>query len=113
VTLDKQPVEGATVVFQPETGPHAATGITDSAGAFHLGTYDVKDGAVAGKYRVTVTKVAVTSTTASEQSSASGSSAAPKSDWVTPKKYSNVSTSGLSAEVKEGGENKFTFDLQK
>jgi len=113
VLLDKRPVEGATVVFQPDDNKHAATGMTNADGVFHLQTYEPGDGAVPGKYKVTVTKVTVTSTTASEQSSTSGASAAPKSEWVTPKKYSLATSSGLTADVTEGGENKFSFDLQK
>jgi hypothetical protein len=115
VLLDKQPVEGATVVFHSDGHKHAATGLTDAAGVFHLQTYDIKDGAIPGKYKVSITKVTVTSTTASEQSSTT-SSAAPTSEWITPKKYSNPATSGLTAEVKEvqdAGGNNFTFELQK
>jgi hypothetical protein len=114
VLLDQKPVEGATIVFQPDGGGHtrAATGVTDAAGEFRLQTYDPNDGAVPGKFKVTVTKVEVESTAASEESNVNDSSA-PTSEWLIPKKYGNSATSGLKAEVTEGGENDFTFELKK
>src|SRR6185436_12065008 len=58
VTLDSQPVDGATVVFQPATGAgKAATGMTDKDGKFNLTTSTAGDGAMPGTYKVTVTKV--------------------------------------------------------
>ena len=114
VQFEKRPVEGATVVFQPDGAGHtrAATGVTDSSGNFKLQTYDAGDGAVPGKFKVTITKVTSTST-ATSQESKSNDTAAPKTEWIIPKKYGNVMTSGLTAEVKDGDKNEFAFDLQK
>ena len=59
VTLDGQPLEGASVTFVPEeNGGFPAGGRTDANGAFHLSTYSDGDGARLGDYRVTVTKAA-------------------------------------------------------
>jgi len=114
VLLDKQPVEGASVVFQPDGAGHkrAAAGVTDSAGVVHLQTYDPKDGAVAGKFKVAITKVKVTSTAKSEETQVNDTTSS-KTEYLVPKKYSTAATSGLTAEVKEGSENKFTFELKK
>ncbi len=57
VTLDGQPVEGASVTFSPEEDSgKAAGGLTDSEGVFDLTTFSEGDGALPGDYRVTVTK---------------------------------------------------------
>ena len=58
ITLDGQPVAGATVTFHPETKQqsHVATGLTDEEGAFQLQTFAPDDGALPGDYKVTVIK---------------------------------------------------------
>jgi hypothetical protein len=55
VTLDGSPLEGANITFVPEdnNGP-LATGVTGSDGSYRLTTYNTGDGAVAGKYKVTI-----------------------------------------------------------
>jgi hypothetical protein len=54
VTLDGQPVEGATVLFLPEGGGRQATGQTGADGSFRLTTIDANDGAFPGNYKVVV-----------------------------------------------------------
>jgi hypothetical protein len=55
VTLDDQPVEGASVIFQGESGGgHPAAGQTDSEGVFYLGTFEGGDGAFPGEYKVLI-----------------------------------------------------------
>ena len=57
VTYNGSPVEGAKVTFYPAgEGGKGAFGRTDSTGLAKLSTYDVEDGAVPGKYTVTVFK---------------------------------------------------------
>jgi hypothetical protein len=57
VTLDGQPVAGATVTFHPEAEQgHVATGLTGADGVFQLQTYAEADGALPGDYKVTVSK---------------------------------------------------------
>lgn len=58
VTLDGEPVEGATVSFLPDGDSKAlqASGSTNAQGIAVLKTVD-KDGVRAGKYKVTVSKV--------------------------------------------------------
>jgi hypothetical protein len=55
VTLDGQPVEGATVTFMTEDGKQTSVGATDASGKFQLFTAD-KPGALPGSYKVTVVK---------------------------------------------------------
>jgi hypothetical protein len=54
VTLDGQPLSGATVTFEPVGQGHPAGGITAQDGVFRLTTYRTGDGALPGEYRVTV-----------------------------------------------------------
>jgi hypothetical protein len=56
VLLDDKPLDGATVVFQPEEGGQPASGMTGSDGVFHLTTRTTGDGARSGSYKVTISK---------------------------------------------------------
>ncbi len=58
VTLNGRPVGGAAIVFTPEEGEQA-TGTTDASGRFELSTFQLGDGALPGKHRVTVAKTTV------------------------------------------------------
>jgi hypothetical protein len=60
VTLDGQPLSGASVTFEPQdysTGIQAATGKTGADGSYSLTTTTTGDGAMAGDYKVIITKV--------------------------------------------------------
>lgn len=109
VTLNGNPVDGATVTFQPiDASGKAAVGLTDSAGKYALTTFGSNDGAVSGSYKITVIK---TETPAPSNGDAAGEyvppealgpgarPAAPKN--LLPEKYANAQTSGLTATVKE------------
>jgi hypothetical protein len=57
VTLDGQPVDGATVMFNPlASNGRQATGVTGEDGKFRLTTYSTGDGALPGDYKVTIEK---------------------------------------------------------
>ena len=59
VTLDGKPLSGATVLFIPLEGAtlQSCTGRTDATGRFRLQTMDLqKEGALAGSYKVVVSK---------------------------------------------------------
>jgi hypothetical protein len=54
LTLDGQPVKGATVTFLPEaSGGRPAHGLTLADGSFQLSTFRPNDGALPGNYKVT------------------------------------------------------------
>jgi hypothetical protein len=57
VTLDGQPVEGASVQFVPIGEGQPAFGTTDASGVFTLSTFKQGDGALKGEYKVTVSKM--------------------------------------------------------
>ena len=58
VTLEGEPLAGATVLFMPEDEEEGrpATGFTSADGSFQLMTFKVNDGALPGTYRVLIQK---------------------------------------------------------
>jgi hypothetical protein len=71
VTLDGEPLEGATVTFNPEGGAGApASGLTGSDGVFYLTTRTSGDGVARGSYKVTVTKPAASEVAGTAQPNA-------------------------------------------
>lgn len=131
VTLNGQPVEGATVVFVPKSvaggpaapasaqaqGPQVATGETDAQGRYQLGTFGKGDGAVPGEYLVKVFKYSkpqVTSGTGAGedenyQPPDENAPPPPPLKSLLPEKYANENTSGLSFTVEPKNN---TFDIQ-
>lgn len=88
LTLAGKPVENALVAFIPDDPENeSAIAKTDVNGHFSLTTITSGDGAMAGTYKIEVTKYA---SQASETS-------------VLNKKYSQASTSGLTATIPPGG----------
>ena len=58
VSLDGEPLEGATVTFFRADGKgRPAAGITDPQGSFNMTSYQANDGLPPGDYKVTITKV--------------------------------------------------------
>jgi len=107
VTYNGAPVADASVTFTPEAG-RPATGITDAGGKFTLTTFTTDDGAVPGMHKVSIAP------NASQIPPMPGTpeaavAAAGKPPF--PPRYSNPETSGLTADVKEGGDNDFTFGM--
>lgn len=105
-----EPVSDATVLFVPEGHKHAAVGRTDAEGKFKLQTFDQDDGAVPGDFKVTVRKVEVISA-AGDPEEDDAELPPPEERSLLPDAYGNPALSGLTASVKEGAENNFTFEL--
>jgi hypothetical protein len=130
VTVDGNPIEGATVSFVPqgEEG-RSASGLTDAEGKFSLTTVQSGDGAVPGQYKVAISKI--TGSAGSTSTAAGGgtpsqeemqkameasmkqamSSRPPEVKEEIPPKYTNPDTSGLDREVVSSGDNNFAFEL--
>lgn len=115
VTLDGQPLDSATVSFQPTAGSGEVTSAaaTVSAGAFSI---SAADGLVPGKYRVSVSAkhdVAAGPGAKKKQiDNVTGELVDPPADAVVtqetiPARY-NAQTD-LTADVTAGGPNEFTF----
>lgn len=104
VTFQGKTVAGANVFFVPAKGPRAS-GETDRNGRFRLMTYSSGDGAVPGDFMVGITKFVKDEATSGDP--------VPKLKNELPEKYSNPSTSTLTATVEAGKKNDFSFDLKE
>ncbi|NBV46766.1 MAG: carboxypeptidase regulatory-like domain-containing protein [Planctomycetia bacterium] len=120
VTLDGTPIEGATVVLAPESGSGAAaSGMTNAEGVCAFTTYESRDGAVPGRYLVTVAKTefpegrALTADDPSYDPSTAVAAVVKGSKELLPAKYKTAKTSGLTVEVKDGENPVAAFDLKK
>lgn len=85
VMIDGKPLTSGSVFVIPEKA-RPAIGLIDKNGRFVLRTYDGEDGCVVGKHRIAVT--------ATEAIGNRGVR------WLAPKKYSDVTTSGLEITVE-------------
>lgn len=117
ITQKGNPVAGAIVAFTPVATGTAASGVTDESGVYQLTTRSSGDGAVLGKYRVTIMKYDDQKKVVAEQPPTAYSenlaemakpSALPKN--LLPAKYANPVTSKIEAEVVKGA-NKFDFKV--
>jgi len=105
LTLNGQPVADAEVAFNPKTVGRLAIGRTDSTGHFKLSTGAPDDGAVPGEYTVTLFEYYPP-----DKPPKMSSGPLPSRFAV---KYSDPSTSPLSAKVERGAKNEFTFEATK
>jgi hypothetical protein len=104
VLYQEQPIEGATVVFQPTNGAEGASapsGMTGPDGKFKLRTHPHGDGAPAGKYKVLITWYPAN---AREQEN-------PKNRL--PERYGNPTDTPLDATVNKGPNELEPFRLTK
>lgn len=116
VEYQGEPLAGAMVTFlsgkDDGSDPNAqmAYGQTDRSGSFRLRRFPEYEGAVAGDYRVSVTKVEFIPTTPPNPD--------PERDYppleksVLPDRYRDGKTSGLTATVTAEGPNEFRFVLE-
>ncbi len=111
VTVDGEPVESGTVTFYPSSG-RPATGELGPGGRYRLTTYNSGDGAVPGHHVVTIYAQDVHGSAPKLQNwsdelsyydtprdSSEALLQAAETVWLVPEKYSDRSTSGLTADV--------------
>lgn len=120
VLYNGSPVAGATVSFQ-STGTdktRGASGITNDAGEFELMTFAPGDGAVAGSHKVSVVKSVVEGADPSyfdvnspNYGKTPPTSAAGKTKYLVPEKYSQFDISGLTVNVTDSGDNEIKLEL--
>lgn len=111
VTLDGAPLTKGRIQFMPDNskgtrGP-MATGQIVADGKFVLMTSAPGDGAQVGCYKVVVNCWEET------PFDPNNPKLAPPPKSLIPERYANEQTSGLTAEVKTGTPNEFTFDLKR
>lgn len=112
VTFDGQPLTKGNVQFTPDgskgtRGP-MATGAIGSDGKFTLTTTTPGDGAQVGCYKVSVNCWEEEAPFDPKNPKPS----APAKSLI-PERYTDDNASGLTAEVKAGAKNEFTFELKK
>jgi hypothetical protein len=101
VLYKDKPLNSGVVMFQPENGP-PARGNIQSDGTFELATLGKAEGARIGSNKVRIASRGPGKANAGEV--ALGSSEIPE-------RYNDVSTSGLTVEVKSTGNDPFVFRL--
>jgi hypothetical protein len=100
VLLDGQPLTQGTVVTMPKAGKGANAAVHPD-GTFQLGTNGKGDGASIGTHKVAVILLS--------DSSESAEGPAPKS--LLPQRYGSPESSGLTIDVKGGGESNVILKL--
>lgn len=118
VTLDGKPLADADVGFAfqgvPPEGFFGSAARTDSQGRYELQT-GAKKGAVAGSYRVTVSRIVAPSgvTLNPEEGLDLGQlSASGEVSQTVPVKYTNVGTTDLTTAVEKSKSDGYNFDLK-
>jgi hypothetical protein len=112
VRLEGRPLEGALVTFTNAT--LSASGRTDAEGRFTLTTYESGDGAAPGKHTVTVSKVQLPERdpAAVPMRRTAGMPPSPQARSLIPSRYADPATSGLSADVGDGGSTDIVIEIK-
>ena len=108
VFYNDKPLQFGVVMFQPARG-QLGVGEIQEGGFFRLSSYAIDDGVIAGKHRVCVT--CFEGQRPRKDSPGSGGGTA-SGELLIPRKYTEFGASGLTAEVKESGEQTFEFRLK-
>ncbi|MBA2114161.1 carboxypeptidase-like regulatory domain-containing protein [Bremerella alba] len=113
VRMDGKPLPEAIVVFSPVGGKVSGTAITDEAGHYQMTTFEDHDGVTEGEFQVSVEKIDWIPVGPEKAESADGGNYRRPLKEVrqTPKVYSQLEKSGLTAMVSPDGPNTFDFDL--
>ncbi len=117
LTLDGEPVAGAHIRFSPEGKGPAAFAETDTRGRYQLRTFDPGDGAIPGKYRISVTKevtegvVEFESQQEREEYLKKNGRPTRKTTNALPQKFGNPETSDLAAEISLAGSKRVDLEL--
>ena len=112
VTFEGKPLENGTIEFQPSiAGESVSAGGTVAQGRFEI---PQAEGPVPGKYRVAIYDQVNTATTGSAEGGgpvAGARKSLADLRGVIPPRYNSATE--LTADVKAGGPNSFTFELKK
>lgn len=106
--LDGQPLKEASIHFVPQGSGRDATGTTDANGKFTMSTYEPRDGALPGSYKVVITPFVAAEASpvgaSSEDAMTAASAAAAKqkgkpTDTQMPQSYTRLDQTPLMQEV--------------
>lgn len=112
VLLHGEPAAGVNVQFIPldEVKGRSASGQTDAQGKYVLQTFEAKDGAVPGDYKVVVTRP-ISDAEAFKDKKVEGGGTTGSEGKKIPEKFTNPKTTDLQATV-EAAPNEIPFDLK-
>ncbi len=118
VTMDGEPVAEASVIFVPATDTppmETATGMTNEKGVFTLTSPNgnPQAGAVAGEYKVLISKIIAKSLTEGKEYGTSTGYAVPYTQThLLPAVYRDPKNTPLTATVKKGKNKGMDFELK-
>lgn len=117
ITLDGQPLEGAQVALQliadeKSKYQRPSRAVTTAGGEFTPQTYGSDDGLPVGKYRVGVLKREMVGKPPENFNEENPGAFNLKYKWITPREYSDPTSSGLEIEVTSAGMKPDTIDLK-
>ncbi|QEG38081.1 carboxypeptidase-like regulatory domain-containing protein [Roseimaritima ulvae] len=114
VLLNDQPVEHATITFQPsDPAGKAGSAITDAEGRFEAQTFDPGDGLTAGTHKVAIKKIAMVDASGNIVEEIREPGGITEKHFL-PKKYGDYETSELEITVNADGSNELTpFELKE
>ena len=110
--MDGQPVPVGRIMFHPLKGRPAIGTIGDD-GSYELPTFEQGDGALVGSHTVTIKATRTTGSSGPrnfEEEAQGVPFVEGTTEWLVPEKYSDRSTTTLTAEVK-AEKNTINFDL--
>jgi hypothetical protein len=112
VSLDGEPLGGASVMFHHESG-QTAYGLSDANGRFRLTTREANDGALVGRHRVTVTLAVVEGGVAANADGVEDYTQPVRPEKIrriVPAAYGDLQSPRLTVEVDSDGD-EFTLPL--
>jgi len=111
VTYKGEAVEGAAIQFRPSgTEVKVANAESGADGMYKLSTFEPGDGAMAGKFKVTVRKLVSVEQGVQKDGEHAGEPAFVNKDML-PKKYRSLGSTPLEFEVAADSENTFNIEL--
>ncbi|MGL4943942.1 MAG: hypothetical protein ACRC46_12225 [Thermoguttaceae bacterium] len=118
VTLDGKPLADASITFVPTSFGSESRGAgatSDTNGKFVVATLEPDDGIFPGDYKIVVDKREVVGKAPTEAdyeaAKATGRSPIVQYKTVTPTKYANAATSGLTATISPKGNKEIKLEL--
>ncbi|MDR3232702.1 MAG: carboxypeptidase-like regulatory domain-containing protein [Planctomycetaceae bacterium] len=118
ITLNGQPLDGATILLFPQADTRSASAISDAGGNFRIATLNTNDGVQPGNYLISVSKIHLEGDMPyAEKLRLIGEDREkeiPKAIQMesVPEKYTKPETSGLMVTVKSGRNEKLVLALE-